>query len=93
MATKKVTVTLPTELIEQVNAAAAEVGIPVSRLVTSALERDLRLRIGRALIADWQAEHGEFTPAEIAAARAERAAADAAALGPTAAAATSRMAT
>lgn len=83
MVTKKVTVTLPAELIEQVNAAAAEVGVPVSRLVTSALERDLRLRIGRALIADWQAEHGEFTPAEIAAARAEMASADAAALGTT----------
>lgn len=81
MATRKVTVTLPIELIERVHGVAAETGIPVSRLVTSALERDLRLRIGQALIADWQAEHGEFTPAELAAARAEMAAADAAALG------------
>ncbi len=48
--------------------------------MTSALERDLRLRIDRALIADWQAEQGEFTPAEIAVARAEMAAADATAL-------------
>jgi post-segregation antitoxin (ccd killing protein) len=80
MAARKVTVTLPEELVDQVNAAAAEAGIPVSRLVSSALERDLQRRLGRALMHDWQAEHGAFTPAEIAAARAEMAAADAAVL-------------
>jgi leucyl aminopeptidase (aminopeptidase T) len=81
MATRKVTVTLPTELIDLVNAAAAEAGMPISRFVSSALERDLKLRVGRALTAQWQAEHGAFSPAELAAARAEMAAADAAALG------------
>ena len=81
MATKKLTVTLPTELIDVMHAAANEDGVPVSRFVASALERDLRRRIGRALVAEWQAAHGEFTPAEIAAARAEMAAADAEALG------------
>ncbi len=81
MATKKVTITLPTDLVELVNAAADEAGVPVSRLVSSALERELRLRVSQALVAQWQAEHGAFTPVEIAAARAEMAAADAAALG------------
>jgi hypothetical protein len=81
MATKKVTVTLPTELIALVNAAAAEAGVPVSRLVTSALERELRLRVGRAIVEEWEAEHGALTPAEIAEARAKMAAADAVALG------------
>lgn len=81
MATKKVTITLPVELIEIVNAAAEEDGVPVSRLVASALERDLRRRAGRALVGQWQSEHGAFTPAEIASARAEMAAADAEALG------------
>jgi hypothetical protein len=81
MATKKVTVTLPVELVELIDAAAAEDGLPVSRFVASALERDLRLRVARALITEWQAEHGAFTPAEIAAARAEMAGADAEALG------------
>jgi hypothetical protein len=83
MAAKKVTVTLPEDLVDLVNAAAAEAGIPVSRLVSSALERDLQLRLGRALMAEWQAEHGAFTLAEIAAAKAEMAAADAAALSST----------
>jgi hypothetical protein len=80
MAMRKVTITLPTELVEIVNAAAAEDGVPVSRLIASALERDLQRRVGRAVVAQWQAEQGAFTPAEIAAARAEMADADAQAL-------------
>ena len=83
MATRKVTVTLPTDLIELVNAAAAEAGVPVSRLVTSALERELRRRLGLVLVAEWEAEHGAFTPAEVAEARAITAAADAAYLAQT----------
>jgi hypothetical protein len=55
--------------------------VPVSRLVAAAAERELRLRLGRKLIAEWQAEHGAFTPEELAAARVEMAAADAEALG------------
>ncbi|HEU5422322.1 MAG TPA: hypothetical protein VFU72_02180 [Nitrolancea sp.] len=77
MATKKVTVTLPTDLVELVNNAAAEAGIPVSRFVSSALERELRRRVGLALVAEWEAEHGPITPAQMAAARAKMAAADA----------------
>ncbi len=80
MAAKKVTVTLPEELVEALSTAAREDGIPLSRLVASAAENELRRRVGRRLIADWQAEHGAFTVEEIAAARAEMAAADAQAL-------------
>jgi len=83
MATKKVTVTLPTDLIELVNSAAAEAGVPVSRFVSSALEKELRRRLGLALVAEWEAEHGPITPAEMAAARAKMAAADAEYLGQT----------
>jgi post-segregation antitoxin (ccd killing protein) len=83
MATKKVTVTLPTDLIDEVNIAAAKAGIPVSRLVSSALERELRRQIGLALVAEWEAEHGAFTPAEMAEARAIMATADAAYLAQT----------
>lgn len=83
MATKKVTVTLPTNLIDEVNAAAAKAGVPVSRLVSSALERELRRQLGLALVAEWEAEHGPFTPAEIAEVRAVMAAADAAYLAQT----------
>jgi predicted flap endonuclease-1-like 5' DNA nuclease len=41
----------------------------------------MRMRVGRAAMDDWQAEHGIFTPDEIAAARAEMAAADTEYLG------------
>ncbi|HET8661526.1 MAG TPA: hypothetical protein VFM55_21335 [Micromonosporaceae bacterium] len=77
MAVKKVTVTLPEELVEALGAAAREDGVPLSRLVASAAESELRRRIGRRLVADWQAEHGAFTIEELAAARAEMATADA----------------
>jgi hypothetical protein len=77
MATKKVTVTLPQELVDALGVAAREDGVPLSRLVASAAESELRRRIGRRLVADWQAEHGAFTVEELAAARAEMAEADA----------------
>ena len=77
MAVKKVTITLPEELVEALGVAAREDGVPLSRLVASAAEGELRRRAGRQLVADWQAEHGAFAVEELAAARAERAAADA----------------
>jgi hypothetical protein len=78
MAMKKVTVTLPEDLVEALGQAAREDGVPLSRLVAGAAEWELRRRVGRRLVADWQAEHGAFTAEELAAARAEMAAADAA---------------
>lgn len=80
-ATKKVTITLDQSLVEALADAAAEEGIPVSRLIASAAERELRLRAGQAVVQEWQAEHGGFTPEELASARAEMAAADAEVLG------------
>ncbi|WP_326554407.1 hypothetical protein [Micromonospora sp. NBC_01813] len=77
MAMKKVTVTLPEELVEALGAAAREDAVPLSRLVASAAESELRRRVGRRLVADWQAEHGAFSAEELAAARAEMAIADA----------------
>ena len=82
MATKKVTITLPEELIEALGAAAREDAVPLSRLVATAADRELRRRAGRRLVAEWQAEHGAFTADELATARAEMAAADAEALNP-----------
>jgi hypothetical protein len=81
MASKKVTITLDEVLVEAMSAVAREAGVPLSRLIASAAERELRLRVGRAVAAEWQAEHGAFTPEELAAARAEMAAADAEYLG------------
>jgi len=80
MASRKVTVTLPEELVEALSAAAAAEGIPMSRLVARATEHELRLRHARAFVADWQAQHGDFAPEELAHTNAELAAAEADAL-------------
>ena len=81
MATRKVTVTLSEELIEALGRAARADGIPLSRLIAAAAERELRRRIGQQVVVEWQSEHGAFTAEELAAARAEMALADAEALG------------
>ena len=77
MASKKVTITLDEDLLEALSAEAREEGMPLSRLVASAAEQELRRRIARRVLEEWEAEHGAFTPDELAAARAEIAAADA----------------
>jgi predicted transcriptional regulator len=76
MATRKVTITLDDDLVEAMAAEARAAGVPLSRLIASAAEREMRRRIGLAAVAEWEAEHGAFTPEEVAAARAEMAAAD-----------------
>jgi hypothetical protein len=76
MATRKVTITLDEKLASAMKSAAREAGIPLSRLIASAAEREIRLSFSRRLLAEWQEEHGAFTPEELAAARAEIAAAD-----------------
>lgn len=76
MATRKVTITLDEKLADAMSIAAREAGIPLSRLIASAAEREMRLGFGRRVLAEWQDEHGALTPEELAAARAEIAAAD-----------------
>ncbi len=76
MASKKVTVTLDEHLVHALGVAAREAGVPLSRLIASAAEREMRRRIGQAVVAEWEAEHGAFTPEELVAARAEMATAD-----------------
>jgi predicted transcriptional regulator len=87
MTSKKVTITLDEALVAAMTTVAQEAGMPLSRLIASAAERELRLRVGRAGVSEWQAEHGGFTPEELAAARAEMATADAEYLGGTGASA------
>jgi hypothetical protein len=76
MATRKVTITLDEVLVEAMARTARETGVPLSRMIASAAEREMRRLIGLAGVAEWEAEHGAFTPEELAAARAEMAAAD-----------------
>ena len=49
-------------------AAEAE-GLSVSAWMTAAARRALRIRDGLAAVAEWEAEHGELTTQELAAAR------------------------
>ena len=49
-------------------AAEAE-GVSVSAWMTAAARHALRLRDGLAAVAEWEAEHGELTQAELDAAR------------------------
>lgn len=78
MASKKVTITLPEELVRELSDLAGRAGVPLSRLIAEAAARDLRQREGQDALAAWQAENGQFTAAEMAAARAEAASVDAA---------------
>ena len=76
MPAKKVTITLPEELVAALTTTAKTEGVPVSQLIASAAEVELRRRLGRQFIAEFEAEHGPFTAEELASARAEMAAAD-----------------
>ena len=51
-----------------VEAAAAE-GVSVSAWMTKAARRALLVRDGLAAVAEWEAEHGPLTDAELTAAR------------------------
>ena len=55
MAARKITITIAGELADAIAAAARDEGVPVSRVYAEAAARELRLRAGRALIAQWQA--------------------------------------
>lgn len=81
MATQKVTITLPEDLVRDLEAAARADGVPLSRLIAHAAADAMRLRRGRAALAEWEAEHGALTPQELALARAALASAEAAAFG------------
>ena len=57
-------------LLAQVLDAAAAEGKSVSAWITDAARRALLVRDGLAAVAEWEAEHGALTPAELLAARA-----------------------
>lgn len=69
MATKKVTITIPEELLDEIRSEAAERGL--SAYVTEALQRQRNHDRLRELV-DWlEQEHGPITEEERKAARAE----------------------
>jgi hypothetical protein len=65
----KLAITVDPAVHERVLAAAAAEGVSVSAWLTEAARRALLVADGRAAIAEWEAEHGPLTAAEMAAAR------------------------
>lgn len=66
----KLAVTVDADVHARVLGAAEAEGKSVSAWITEAARRALLIRDGLAAVAEWEAEHGELTPAELLAARA-----------------------
>jgi hypothetical protein len=69
MAVERVTVSLESELAAAVRDAADADAQNVSSWLADAARRRLATRGLRDVIADWEAEHGDLTPQELALAR------------------------
>lgn len=65
----KLAITVDSDVYSQVIDAAADEGVSVSAWMTRAARRALLVRDGLAAVAEWEAEHGALTDAEMAAAR------------------------
>jgi hypothetical protein len=65
----KLAITVDAEVHERVLDAAAVEGVSVSAWMTNAARRALLVRDGLAAVAEWEAEHGQLTGAELASAR------------------------
>ena len=65
----KLAITVDPDVHARIVAAAGEEGTSVSAWMTNAARRALLVRDGLAAVAEWEAEHGAFTDAELVAAR------------------------
>jgi len=65
----KLAITVDPDVHEQVLAAAEAEGVSVSAWMTDAARRRLAIRNGLLAVAEWEAEHGAFTQAELEDAR------------------------
>jgi hypothetical protein len=65
----KVAITVDPDVRDQVVAAAAADGVSVSAWMTAAARRALLVRDGLAAVAEWEAEFGSLSQAEMEAAR------------------------
>jgi hypothetical protein len=71
MSVEKMSISLEGSLGTAIRAAAREAGQPVSVWVAEAAQTKLRSVVLGQFLAEWQAENGAFTEAEIAAAERE----------------------
>jgi hypothetical protein len=69
MSVEKLSISVERDLAAQVRAAAKSQGASLSAYVADAVAHRLRLEEGRRVLAAWEAEHGEITERERAAAR------------------------
>ena len=65
----KLAITVDPDVHARVLDAAAEDGVSVSAWMTDAARHALLIRDGLAAVAEWEAQHGALTDAEMAAAR------------------------
>ena len=65
----KLPITIAPDVHTQVLAEAARRGVSVSAWMTDAARLALKIRDGLAAVAEWEAEHGAFTEAELKTAR------------------------
>lgn len=65
----KMAITVDPGVYAHVIEAAADEGVSVSAWMTEAARRALLVRDGLAAVAEWEAQHGAFTDAEMTVAR------------------------
>jgi cytosine/adenosine deaminase-related metal-dependent hydrolase len=73
---KKITITLPEEDLEQVKELARQAGLPLSTWIAQTLEHEARIQAGLAEMREWETEYGALTDEELAWADAQIAAAE-----------------
>jgi len=62
----KRSLSFPSDVFEAVEAEARDAGVPVSAVVTEATRRWLTIKRGLRAVAEYEAEYGEPTAAELA---------------------------
>lgn len=68
MAVKKLSVALDDTVAAQVALAAERAGLSVSAWLNHAAANELSIEAGLDAVREWEADHGELTPEELAAA-------------------------
>ena len=63
---KKRSISIPPELAAEIAAAAAAAGMSYSAWLAQAARKEFTVRAGLEAVGEYEAEHGAFTPAEIA---------------------------
>ncbi len=63
---KKRSISIPPELDAEIAAAAKAAGLSYSAWVAEAARKEFTIRAGLEAVSQYEAEHGAFTPAEIA---------------------------